>query len=143
MGQQRTREQLISYAPGGDQEDSDDRQAVASYTICSFPAKSIVFNGNNRITYFLILCEELHFTRAAKRCGIAQPSLTNAIRALEEELGGSLFRRKPKPHLTELGTAVQPHLREALRQIELAFSKAQTHGRQDKRRVRRKRAQAR
>ncbi len=65
----------------------------------------------NRITYFLVLCEELHFTRAAKRCGIAQPSLTNAIRALEKELGGPLFRRKPKPLLTELGTAVQPHLR--------------------------------
>jgi DNA-binding transcriptional LysR family regulator len=91
----------------------------------------------NRITYFLILCEELHFTRAAKRCGISQPSLTNAIRALEEEFGGSLFCRKPKPALTELGTAVQPHLREALRQIELANSKAHAHGRERKRRSRR------
>jgi DNA-binding transcriptional LysR family regulator len=33
----------------------------------------------HQIRYFLALCEERSFTRAAKRCGISQPSLTNAI----------------------------------------------------------------
>jgi len=45
----------------------------------------------HQICYFLALCEERSFTRAAKRCGISQPSLTNAIIALERELGGALF----------------------------------------------------
>jgi DNA-binding transcriptional LysR family regulator len=76
----------------------------------------------NQIIYFLALCEELHFTRAAKRCGVAQPSLSNAIRALEVELGGPLFHRKPKPRLSELGKSVQPHLRLALTHIERALS---------------------
>jgi len=46
-----------------------------------------------QIRYFLALCEERSFTRAAKRCGVSQPSLTNAIIRLEQKLGGALFRR--------------------------------------------------
>ena len=49
----------------------------------------------HQIRYFLALCEERNFTRAAKRCGVSQPSLTNAIIGLEQELGGALFQRKP------------------------------------------------
>jgi LysR family transcriptional regulator, hydrogen peroxide-inducible genes activator len=63
-----------------------------------------------QICYFLALCEERNFTRAARRCGISQPSLTNAIIALERELGGALFQRKPAITLTVLGHAVRPHL---------------------------------
>jgi LysR family transcriptional regulator, hydrogen peroxide-inducible genes activator len=62
-----------------------------------------------QISYFLALCEERSFTRAAKRCGISQPSLTNAIMALEQELGGALFQRKPIVALTVLGDAVHPY----------------------------------
>ena len=64
----------------------------------------------HQIRYFLALCEELNFTRAARRCGVTQPSLTNAIRALEGELGGALFQRKPRIVLTELGAAIRPYL---------------------------------
>ena len=63
-----------------------------------------------QIRYFLALCEERSFTRAAKRCGVSQPSLTNAIMALEQELGGALFQRKPLVALTVLGHAVHPYL---------------------------------
>ena len=63
-----------------------------------------------QIRYFLALCEERSFTRAAKRCGISQPSLTNAIMALEQELGGALFQRKPIVALTVLGHAIHPYL---------------------------------
>jgi LysR family transcriptional regulator, hydrogen peroxide-inducible genes activator len=63
-----------------------------------------------QICYFLALCEERNFTRAAGRCGISQPSLTNAIIALERELGGVLFQRKPAIALTLLGQAIHPYL---------------------------------
>jgi DNA-binding transcriptional LysR family regulator len=76
-----------------------------------------------QIKYFLALCQELHFTRAARRCGVAQPSLTNAIRALEDEFGAPLFHRKPKPRLSVLGRQVRPHLRRALASIERARSR--------------------
>ncbi len=42
---------------------------------------------------------------------MAQPSLTKAIKKLEEELGGELFRReRSQTHLTDLGRLMQPHL---------------------------------
>jgi DNA-binding transcriptional LysR family regulator len=61
------------------------------------------------VRYFLGLCEERNFTRAAKRCGVSQPSLTNAIKRLEEELGGSLFDRdRVNTRLTDLGILMRP-----------------------------------
>ena len=62
-----------------------------------------------QVTYFLALCEEQSFTRAARRCGITQPSLTRAIQLLEQEIGGRLFERNNSSiRLTELGTLVHP-----------------------------------
>ena len=75
-----------------------------------------------QIVYFLALCEELHFTRAARRCGVAQPTLTTAIRALERELGGTLVHRKPRPQLSELGAAIRPELERALAHVERALA---------------------
>src|SRR5262249_44360272 len=60
---------------------------------------------------FLAICEEGSFTGAARRCGVSQPSVSNAIRLLEEELGGSLFRRAPRgAQLSPLGAAMRPYL---------------------------------
>ena len=62
-----------------------------------------------QVTYFLALCEEQSFTHAAKRCGVAQPSLTRAIQLLEQEVGGRLFKRSNSSvRLTELGVLVYP-----------------------------------
>jgi DNA-binding transcriptional LysR family regulator len=77
-----------------------------------------------QIVYFLALCEELHFTRAAKRCGVAQPSLTNAIRSLESEFGAPLFRRKPRPRLSNLGAAIRPELERVLAHVDRALAHA-------------------
>jgi len=64
-----------------------------------------------QVIYFLAACEELSFTRAAKRCSVSQPSLSIAMQGLERELGGHLFVRGVSGvSLTKLGRAVLPHL---------------------------------
>jgi DNA-binding transcriptional LysR family regulator len=63
----------------------------------------------HQVSYFLALCEERNFTRAARRCGVAQPSLTRAIQQLEHEFGKRLFERdNMSVRLTDLGTYVRP-----------------------------------
>jgi DNA-binding transcriptional LysR family regulator len=67
----------------------------------------------HQIRYFLAVARTLNFTRAAEECHVAQPSLTRAIRQLEGELGGDLFRReRPHAQLTELGNRMLPLLRQ-------------------------------
>jgi len=50
----------------------------------------------HQIRYFLAICEEKSFTGAARRCGVKQPSITRAIKLLEDEVGGPLFVRSSK-----------------------------------------------
>jgi DNA-binding transcriptional LysR family regulator len=67
----------------------------------------------HQVRYFLAVAQALNFTRAAEECHVAQPSLTRAIRQLEGELGGDLFRReRPHAQLTELGQRMLPLLRQ-------------------------------
>lgn len=64
----------------------------------------------HQIRYFLTACDTLNFTRAAEQCGVSVPSLSRAIRSLEDELGGQLFRRERHlTHLTDLGRLMQQH----------------------------------
>jgi DNA-binding transcriptional LysR family regulator len=79
-----------------------------------------------QVDYFLTLCAELNFTRAARRCGVSQPSLTTAIGTLERELGGALFYRKPAIALTGLGRMVRPYLDEIARNVDRAREVART-----------------
>ncbi len=79
----------------------------------------------NQIRYFLALCHELNFTRAAEACHVSQPALTKAIRNLEEELGGELFRReRGNTHLTDMARLVRPHLEQVLTATVAARSEA-------------------
>ena len=79
-----------------------------------------------KIRYFLALCDELNFTRAARRCGVSQPSLTGCIKRLEKEMGGQLFIRKPTVAVTHLGNAAMPHFRRIARDAEKALSLARS-----------------
>ena len=78
----------------------------------------------HQVRYFLALCEERSFTRAARRCGVTQPSLTNVIRALERELKGTLFHRKPRVELTDLGRGIRPHLQDIARNTQVVLELA-------------------
>jgi DNA-binding transcriptional LysR family regulator len=67
----------------------------------------------HQVRYFLAVARTLNFTRAAEECNVAQPSLTRAIKLLEDELGGELFRRERSlSHLTDLGTRMLPLLQQ-------------------------------
>jgi DNA-binding transcriptional LysR family regulator len=66
----------------------------------------------HQVRYFLATVSELNFTKAAEKSNVTQPSLTRAIKQLEDELGGDLFRReRPQAQLTELGQRMYPHLK--------------------------------
>ncbi len=86
----------------------------------------------HQIRYFLALCAELNFTRAAERCDVAQSSLTRAIKLLESELGGALFHRGASTHLTHLtglGERVKPFLTRAYGEVRDASRAAQDFAR--------------
>ena len=76
---------------------------------------------------FLAIVTEGSFTRAASRLGIAQPSLSQQIRALETELGGTLLERLPRGAvLTPAGRALLPEARGAVEAAERAARGART-----------------
>jgi LysR family transcriptional regulator, hydrogen peroxide-inducible genes activator len=79
----------------------------------------------HQVRYFLAVAEELNFTRAAESCNVSQPSLTRAIKLLEEELGGPLFHReRANTHLSELGRMVHPHFAQVYEQAQTAKREA-------------------
>jgi len=81
----------------------------------------------HQVRYFLAVARELNFTRAAESCNVAQPSLTRAIKQLEDELGGELFRRERNlSHLTELGQRMLPMLQQCYDSALTAKSLAQS-----------------
>ena len=68
----------------------------------------------NQIRYFLAVCQHRNFTHAASASNVSQPSLTTAIKKLEQELGGDLFvRDRAGCRLTALGKLMQPRLQKA------------------------------
>jgi DNA-binding transcriptional LysR family regulator len=67
----------------------------------------------HQVRYFLAVSRTRNFTRGAEECNVSQPSLTRAIKQLEGEFGGDLFRReRPQAQLTELGERMLPLLQQ-------------------------------
>jgi DNA-binding transcriptional LysR family regulator len=89
---------------------------------CAYP--SIV--QFHQLLYFVAVAETSHFTHAAEQVHVAQPSLSQQIRALEKELGAELFSRaRGNVSLTEAGQALLPLARRILADAETARHEVQ------------------
>lgn len=74
-----------------------------------------------QLEYFYAVCQELHFTRAAEKVGISQPSLSQQIKLLEHEIGTPLFDRiGKKTALTESGKLLLQYTRKIFYEVEQA-----------------------
>lgn len=81
------------------------------------------------LRYFLVLAEELHFGRAARRLSISQPPLSLNIQQLEASIGAKLFTRNSKQvALTAAGLAFVPDARALIDQAAQAASHARDVG---------------
>ncbi|MGF9977014.1 LysR substrate-binding domain-containing protein [Viridibacillus arvi] len=74
-----------------------------------------------QLHYFLMLSNELHFTEAAYKLGISQPTLSQQIKVLEDELGVPLFDRLGKKIVkTEAGQLLEQYALQVVQQLENA-----------------------
>lgn len=79
--------------------------------------------------YIVAVGIELHFTRAAERVCVAQPSLSKQIRNVEEELGVELFKRtRKKVEVTEPGRVFIKNAQQALLYADRAATMARAAG---------------
>lgn len=77
----------------------------------------------HQLRYVCAIAETGSFSRAAERCQVAQPSLSQQVLKLEEDLGAKLFDRLGRGiRVTEAGRAFLPHARSILERMETARS---------------------
>jgi DNA-binding transcriptional LysR family regulator len=81
------------------------------------------------LRYFAAVAEELHFGRAARRLGMAQPPLSQQIGRLEEMLGCALFTRRPRVALTPAGEVLLGVARRSLAQVAQGVETTRRAGR--------------
>lgn len=79
----------------------------------------------SEIKVFLALCEELHFGRTAERTELSQTRVSRLVHALEDEVGGLLFKRTSRRvTLTPLGERLRDRLRPAYERLSEALEDA-------------------
>ncbi len=75
----------------------------------------------HQLRYFCAVADTASFSRAAEKCHVSQPSLSQQILKLESELGGRLFDRLGRSvRLTDLGEAFLPRARSVLHELASA-----------------------
>lgn len=75
---------------------------------------------------FVVLADELHFTRASERLGITQPQMSQWIRRFEKQCGAALVERSTRSvRLTPAGRSILPHARAAVAEIQALLKSAQ------------------
>jgi LysR family hydrogen peroxide-inducible transcriptional activator len=75
----------------------------------------------HQLRYFCAIVDSGSFSRAARLTHVSQPSLSQQIRKLEDELGARLFDRLGRSvRLTEIGQTFLPRARAVLREVEAA-----------------------
>lgn len=78
------------------------------------------------LRYIVTLAREKHFGRAAERCHVSQPTLSVAVKKLEDELGIALFERsKSRIRVTETGVRIIDQAQRVLDQVGLIRDMAQ------------------
>jgi DNA-binding transcriptional LysR family regulator len=82
-----------------------------------------------QLEYFVVVAEELNFSRAAERLNMSQPPLSAQIKALENEIGVALFERSTrKVRLTEAGEHLRASSSRLLGQLEENIKQARKVG---------------
>lgn len=66
------------------------------------------------LKYFLVVAQEMSFTKAAEKLYLSQQSLSGHIKRLEAECGTPLFERSPKLRLTYAGICVVRHAKQII-----------------------------
>jgi len=75
----------------------------------------------HQLRYFLAVARTANFSRAAEQCRVAQPSLSQQIKKLEDELGERLFERtKRAVSLTPAGERLRAHAERVIDALEQA-----------------------
>lgn len=78
------------------------------------------------LRYVVMLARERHFGRAAERCHVSQPTLSVAVKKLEDELGVTLFERsKSSIRVTETGQLIIEQAQRVLDQVGVIRDMAQ------------------
>lgn len=79
------------------------------------------------LRYIVAVAQERHFGRAAQRCFVSQPTLSIAIKKLEEELGCTLFDRSSNEVMTtEMGGRIVAQARKVLEEADIIKTLADT-----------------
>lgn len=79
------------------------------------------------LRYILAVARERHFSRAAEVCHVSQPTLSVAVRKLEDELGVQIFERDPKSaiRVTPAGERILTHAQRVVEETEQLKQAAQ------------------